>query len=102
MSWFFLPEPELNHFTESSGFFFTRPRGGKDGPAIDLPPLLLQYQRIVFAHGMNVLTLFSGTGGAEMALHRFGIRMNNVISFEKSEVNRNILKSWWTKCRYVA
>ncbi|RCV07107.1 hypothetical protein SETIT_1G217700v2 [Setaria italica] len=79
MSFFFLPEPELNHLTESSGFFFTRPRG----------------KRTVSTHGMNVLTLFSGTGGLEVALHRLGIRMNNMILIEKSEVNRNILKSWW-------
>jgi site-specific DNA-cytosine methylase len=49
----------------------------------------------MFPHGMNVLSLFSGIGGAEVALHRLGIRMNNVISVEKSEVNRTILKSWW-------
>jgi site-specific DNA-cytosine methylase len=49
----------------------------------------------MFPHGMNVLSLFSGIGGAEVALHRLGIRMNNVVSVEKSEVNRTILKSWW-------
>ncbi|RCV18706.1 hypothetical protein SETIT_3G323800v2 [Setaria italica] len=95
MSCFFLPEPELNHLTESLGFFFTRPRGGKYGPALDVPPSLLKYQRTVSTHGMNMLILFSGTGGAEVALHRLGIRMNNVILVKKSEVNRNILKSWW-------
>nr|TKW37044.1 hypothetical protein SEVIR_1G021800v2 [Setaria viridis] len=79
MSCFFLPESELNHLTESSGFFFTRPRGGKDGPVMDVPPPL-QSQRTVSAHGMNVLTLFSDIGGAEVTLHRLGIRMNNVIS----------------------
>ncbi|RCV18769.1 hypothetical protein SETIT_3G329700v2 [Setaria italica] len=79
MTCFFLPKPELSHLTVSSGFFFTRTRGGK--------------VRIVSTHGMNVLTLFSVTGGAEVALHRLGIRMNNVISIEKSEVKRNILNS---------
>uniref|UniRef100_K3ZF49 DNA (cytosine-5-)-methyltransferase n=1 Tax=Setaria italica TaxID=4555 RepID=K3ZF49_SETIT len=49
----------------------------------------------MFPYGMNVLPLFSGIGGAEVALHRLGIRMNNVISVEKSEMNRTILKSWW-------
>ncbi|RCV22518.1 hypothetical protein SETIT_4G227000v2, partial [Setaria italica] len=85
MSCFFLPKPELNHLTESSDIFFTRPRGGKDEPTMDVPPPLLQYQRKVSAHGMNVFILFFGIGGAEVALHRLGIRMNNVISVEKSE-----------------
>ncbi|XP_062209587.1 DNA (cytosine-5)-methyltransferase DRM2-like isoform X2 [Phragmites australis] len=49
----------------------------------------------MFPHGMNVLSLFSGIGGAEVALHRLGIRMKTVVSVEKSEVNRTILKSWW-------
>lgn len=44
---------------------------------------------------MNVLSLFSGIGGAEVALHRLGIRLKNVVSVEKSEVNRNIVRSWW-------
>ncbi|PWZ57918.1 DNA (cytosine-5)-methyltransferase DRM2 [Zea mays] len=48
-----------------------------------------------YPQGMNVLSLFTGIGGAEVALHRLGIRMNTVISVEKSEVNRTILKSWW-------
>ncbi|OMO80177.1 C-5 cytosine methyltransferase [Corchorus olitorius] len=48
-----------------------------------------------FPDGMNVLSLFSGIGGAEVALHRLGIPLNNVVSVESSEVNRNILRSWW-------
>ncbi|XP_008677397.1 DNA cytosine methyltransferase Zmet 3 isoform X1 [Zea mays] len=48
-----------------------------------------------YPQGMNVLSLFTGIGGAEVALHRLGIRMNTVVSVEKSEVNRTILKSWW-------
>ncbi|RRT85729.1 hypothetical protein BHE74_00018500 [Ensete ventricosum] len=34
-------------------------------------------------------------GGAEVALHRLGIHLKTVVSVEISEVNRNILKSWW-------
>jgi site-specific DNA-cytosine methylase len=44
---------------------------------------------------MNVLSLFSGIGGAEVALHRLGIRMKTVVSVEISEVNRFVLRSWW-------
>ncbi|XP_054808745.1 DNA (cytosine-5)-methyltransferase DRM2-like [Prosopis cineraria] len=48
-----------------------------------------------FPNGMNVLSLFSGIGGAEVALHRLGITLKNVVSVEISEVNRNIIHSWW-------
>ncbi|KAI9111414.1 hypothetical protein K1719_017104 [Acacia pycnantha] len=48
-----------------------------------------------FPNGMNVLSLFSGIGGAEAALHRLGITFKNVVSVEISEVNRNITRSWW-------
>ncbi|KAM3205123.1 hypothetical protein P3L10_028533 [Capsicum annuum] len=49
----------------------------------------------MFLNGMNVLSLFSRIGGAAAALHRLGIRLNNVVSVEISEVNRNIVRSWW-------
>lgn len=49
----------------------------------------------MFPNGITVLSLFSGIGGAEVALHRLGIHLKTVVSVEISEVNRNILKSWW-------
>jgi hypothetical protein len=51
----------------------------------------------MFPHGMNVLSLFSGIGGAEVALHRLGIHMKIVVLVEKSEKNRTVLQSWWDK-----
>uniref|UniRef100_A0A2N9ILK4 DNA (cytosine-5-)-methyltransferase n=1 Tax=Fagus sylvatica TaxID=28930 RepID=A0A2N9ILK4_FAGSY len=48
-----------------------------------------------FPNGINILSLFSGIGGAEVALHRLGIPLKNVVSVEISEVNRNIIRSWW-------
>ncbi|KAK8500466.1 hypothetical protein V6N13_068194 [Hibiscus sabdariffa] len=48
-----------------------------------------------FPGGINLLSLFSGIGGAEVALHRLGIPLKNVVSVEIAEVNRNILRSWW-------
>lgn len=48
-----------------------------------------------FPNGINVLSLFSGIGGAEVALHRLGIILRNVVSVEVAEVNRNILRCWW-------
>lgn len=48
-----------------------------------------------FPNGINVLSLFSGIGGAEVALHRLGMMLKNVVSVEIAEVNRNIIRSWW-------
>ena len=49
----------------------------------------------MFPDGISVLSLFSGIGGAEVALHRLGIPLRNVVSVEISETCRKILKSWW-------
>lgn len=55
----------------------------------------LSVLRDLFPGGINVLSLFSGIGGAEVALHRLGIPMKNVVSVEISEVNRLIMERWW-------
>ncbi|KAM3283864.1 DNA (cytosine-5)-methyltransferase DRM2 isoform X5 [Capsicum chacoense] len=62
---------------------------------VDTVAYHLSVLKDMFPNGMNVLSLFSGIGGAEVALHRLGIRLNNVVSVEISEVNRNIVRSWW-------
>jgi site-specific DNA-cytosine methylase len=49
----------------------------------------------MFPNGMNVLSLFTGIGGAEVALHRLGIHLMTVVSVEISEVNKRILRYWW-------
>ncbi|KAL6983713.1 DNA (cytosine-5)-methyltransferase drm2 [Sarracenia purpurea var. burkii] len=49
----------------------------------------------LFPAGINVLSLFSGIGGAEVALHRLGIPLKNVVSVELSETSRTIVQSWW-------
>lgn len=49
----------------------------------------------MFPDGINVLSLFSGIGGAEVALHRLGIPLKNVVSIEISDACREILQSWW-------
>ncbi|KAF5206876.1 DNA (cytosine-5)-methyltransferase DRM2 [Thalictrum thalictroides] len=51
--------------------------------------------RSIYPHGMNVLSLFSGIGGAEVALDRLGIKLKSVVSIEISSVNRSIIRSWW-------
>ncbi|KAH7857384.1 hypothetical protein Vadar_012075 [Vaccinium darrowii] len=55
----------------------------------------LSVLKSLFPGGINVLSLFSGIGGAEVALHRLGIHLNNVVSVELSESCRTIVRSWW-------
>lgn len=49
----------------------------------------------MYPEGINVLSLFSGIGGAEIALHRLGIPLKTVVEVEISDANRNIMRSWW-------
>ncbi|GLT33247.1 hypothetical protein SLA2020_078510 [Shorea laevis] len=62
---------------------------------VDTVAYHLSVLKDMYPQGISVLSLFSGIGGAEVALHRLGIPLKNVVSVEISEVNRNILSSWW-------
>ncbi|KAG2714570.1 hypothetical protein I3760_03G033500 [Carya illinoinensis] len=62
---------------------------------VDTVAYHLSVLKDMFPGGINLLSLFSGIGGAEVALHRLGIRLKNVVSVEISEVNRNIVRCWW-------
>ncbi|KAK1432761.1 hypothetical protein QVD17_09660 [Tagetes erecta] len=53
----------------------------------------------MFPDGINVLSLLSGIGGAEVALHRLKIPLKNVVSVEISEANRDIVRSWWEQTK---
>ncbi|XP_074360726.1 DNA (cytosine-5)-methyltransferase DRM1-like isoform X2 [Apium graveolens] len=62
---------------------------------VDTVAYHLSVLKKLFPSGINVLSLFSGLGGAEVALHRLGIPLKFVVSVESSETCRNILQSWW-------
>ncbi|KAL2338905.1 hypothetical protein Fmac_013351 [Flemingia macrophylla] len=49
----------------------------------------------IFPHGLTILSLFSGLGGAEIALHRLDIKIKAVVSVETSDEKRKILERWW-------
>lgn len=61
---------------------------------VDTVAYHLSVLREMFPNGMNILSLFSGIGGAEVALHKLGIRMKTVVSIEISKVNRTVLNTW--------
>ncbi|XP_023735169.1 DNA (cytosine-5)-methyltransferase DRM2 [Lactuca sativa] len=62
---------------------------------VDTVAYHLSVLKDIFPNGINMLSLFSGIGGAEVALHRLGIPLKNVVSVELSEANRDIVRSWW-------
>ncbi|THU54588.1 hypothetical protein C4D60_Mb10t26690 [Musa balbisiana] len=55
----------------------------------------LSVLKSMFPDGMRVLSIYSGIGGAEVALHRLGIHLKCVISIEPSNINRRIIRRWW-------
>ncbi|GMN55067.1 hypothetical protein TIFTF001_024185 [Ficus carica] len=55
----------------------------------------LSVLKSMYPDGLTVLSIFSGMGGAEVAIHRLGIRLKAVVSVETSETKRGILKKWW-------
>lgn len=52
--------------------------------------------RPLYPAGIKVLSLFSGIGGAEVALHKIGIKLLVVVSVEIDEGARRCLEAWWT------
>jgi hypothetical protein len=65
----------------------------------DTISFLLSALKEMYPDGLRVLSIYSGVGGAEVALHRLGIPLKCVVSVEESEVNRQILKRWWGKTK---
>ncbi|KAM3295423.1 hypothetical protein ACQJBY_037989 [Aegilops geniculata] len=64
---------------------------------VDTVAYHLSVLRDMFPDGINVLSLFTGIGGGEVALHKLGVHMKTVVSVEISEVNRRIFRGWWNQ-----
>ncbi|CAH2072748.1 unnamed protein product, partial [Thlaspi arvense] len=62
---------------------------------VDTVAYHLSVLKPLYPKGINVLSLFTGIGGGEVALHRLQIPMRVVVSVEISEINRSILKDFW-------
>ncbi|KAI8550876.1 hypothetical protein RHMOL_Rhmol06G0141400 [Rhododendron molle] len=62
---------------------------------VDTVAYHLSVLKDLFPGGINMLSLFSGIGDAEVALHKLVVPFKTVVSVEKSEVNRNIVRGWW-------
>ncbi|XP_017245472.2 DNA (cytosine-5)-methyltransferase DRM2-like [Daucus carota subsp. sativus] len=51
----------------------------------------------LFPEGIKVLSLFSGIGGAEVALHKLQIPLKFVVSVECSKACRDVMLRWWKR-----
>ncbi|CAH9120427.1 unnamed protein product [Cuscuta epithymum] len=49
----------------------------------------------LYPEGLRMLSIYSGIGGAEVALHRLGVQLKVVVAVEPCETKRGILKDWW-------
>jgi len=69
-----------------------------DTVAYLLTPILdLQRAGKLPPEGITVLSLFDGIGGALVALHKIGVRLNRVITCEKDELRRMVVRNWMQK-----
>ncbi|KAL1205983.1 DNA (cytosine-5)-methyltransferase DRM2 [Cardamine amara subsp. amara] len=66
---------------------------------VDTVAYHLSVLKPMFPNGINVLSLFTGIGGGEVALHRLKIPMKVVVSVEITESNREILKDFWAQTK---
>uniref|UniRef100_A0A453GHQ9 DNA (cytosine-5-)-methyltransferase n=1 Tax=Aegilops tauschii subsp. strangulata TaxID=200361 RepID=A0A453GHQ9_AEGTS len=62
---------------------------------VDTVAYHLSVLKVMFPNGVNVLSLFTGIGGGEVALHRLGIHMKAVVSVEIGKANKRIFRGWW-------
>ena len=82
------------------GFSMTdRYRALGNSVQVDTIAFHLSVLEAMFPSGIRVLSLFSGIGGAEVALDRLGIQLKVVVSAEFSKMNQNILRTWWEQSK---
>lgn len=67
----------------------------RDAIQVDTIGYHLSVLKSIFPDGVRVLSVFTGVGGAIVALHKLGIWLKCVVSVEAMECNRKILKRWW-------
>ncbi|XP_065863897.1 probable inactive DNA (cytosine-5)-methyltransferase DRM3 isoform X2 [Euphorbia lathyris] len=86
----------LNHAQTSGTTLSERLHMLKHSFQIDALAYQLSVLKSMYPEGITMLSLFTGIGGAELALHRLGIHMKGVVSVEHCETKRKMLKTWWS------
>ncbi|GJW71878.1 DNA (cytosine-5)-methyltransferase DRM2-like protein [Tanacetum coccineum] len=64
---------------------------------VDTIAYQLSVLKNLYPQGINVLSLFSGIGGAEVALHKIGIPLKNVVCVEINPVCKQVIQRWWNQ-----
>ncbi|XP_029129729.1 probable inactive DNA (cytosine-5)-methyltransferase DRM3 isoform X1 [Cajanus cajan] len=85
----------VNHTRAAEGNLTERLKSLKYSFQTDTLGYHLSVLKPIFPHGLTMLSLFSGLGGAEIALHRLDIKIKAVVSIETSDAKRKILDRWW-------
>ncbi|XP_061360259.1 probable inactive DNA (cytosine-5)-methyltransferase DRM3 isoform X2 [Gastrolobium bilobum] len=85
----------LNHTRASENNLTERLKSLKCCFQTDTLGYHLSVLKPIFPSGLTLLSLFSGIGGAEIALHRLDIKIKAVVSVETCETKRKILERWW-------
>ncbi|WCJ23229.1 DNA (cytosine-5)-methyltransferase DRM2 [Euphorbia peplus] len=86
----------FNHAQTSGGSLAERLHMLKYSFQIDALAHQLSVLKSMYPEGLTMLSLFTGLGGAELALHRLGIHIKGIVSVEHCEKKRNMLKTWWS------
>ncbi|KAK7388054.1 hypothetical protein VNO78_22857 [Psophocarpus tetragonolobus] len=84
-----------NHTRAAEGNLTERLKSLKYSFQTDTLGYHLSVLKPIFPRGLTMLSLFSGIGGAEIALQRLDIKIKAVVSVETSETKRKILERWW-------
>ncbi|KAL3626645.1 DNA (cytosine-5-)-methyltransferase [Castilleja foliolosa] len=83
------------HHTRVAGFGAERLKSLKQAFQTDTLGYHLSVLKKLYPEGLTVMSCFDGIGGAEVALHRLGIRLKGMVSVEANEIKRKIVKRWW-------
>ncbi|CAN0915603.1 Probable inactive DNA (cytosine-5)-methyltransferase DRM3 [Linum grandiflorum] len=86
---------QLNHTEVSEVSVAERLQYLKHSFQIDALAYHLSDLKAIFPQGMSMLSLSTGMGGAEVALHRLGVHLKSLVSVESCEAKRKIMRRWW-------
>ncbi|CAN1789432.1 Probable inactive DNA (cytosine-5)-methyltransferase DRM3 [Linum perenne] len=86
---------QLNHTEVSEVSLTERLQYLRHSFQIDALAYHLSTLKAIFPQGITMLSLSTGIGGVEVALHRLGVHLKNLVSVESCEAKRNIMRRWW-------
>ncbi|XVF66055.1 hypothetical protein PTKIN_Ptkin10aG0003100 [Pterospermum kingtungense] len=85
----------LNHTKDMENDSTQRLRLLKQSFQTDTLGYHLSVLKSMYPGGLTMLSVFSGIGGALVALHRLGIHLKGVVCVESCGVRQRIVRNWW-------